>query len=146
MFCQEEQQKKRVRRSSQLVVDASGISGGQVWGDSADLDRAIRNLLDNAERHASKKISVSLTEDDTSVVFTVEDDGQGIPDSLRDGVFERFSRSDESRSRASGGTGLGLAIAREIFEAHGGTIEVVDGKLPGAYFEVRLSRPPASTD
>jgi len=66
--------------------------------------------------------------------------------SLRDGVFERFSRSDESRSRASGRSGLGLAIAREIFEAHGGTIEVVDGKLPGACFEVRLSRPPTSTD
>ena len=128
----------RIRGNSSLDVSTSRVSGGQVKGDEADLDRAIRNLIDNAERHASEQVSISLIEENDWVVLTVEDDGEGIPDSQRDSVFERFSRNDESRSREQGGAGLGLAIAREIFETHGGTVTIVEGTLVGASFEVRL--------
>ena len=76
--------------------------------------------------------------------LTVADDGPGLPEALRETVFERFARGETSRSREGGGTGLGLAIARAVVEAHGGTIAVAAG--PGATFVVTLpaARPDAA--
>jgi signal transduction histidine kinase len=62
-------------------------------------------------------------------VLIVADDGPGIPIGDRDRVFERFTRLDDARARATGGTGLGLAIARQVVEAHGGTIAATDEGL-----------------
>lgn len=111
--------------------------------DPDALTRVIRNLLDNAERHARSRVVLSVRETDGDVELVVADDGPGIPSDLRDHVFERFGRPDDDRSRGAGGAGLGLAIAREIVEAHGGTLTLEGDGLPaaGAVFVVRLPRP-----
>ena len=109
----------------------------RVQGDPDNLARAVRNLVDNAVRHATSTVAIRLSADDTSARIEIEDDGPGIPTADHDRVFERFVRLDESRARTSGGTGLGLAIAREIAHAHGGTLTLENGR-PGARFVLNL--------
>jgi signal transduction histidine kinase len=106
--------------------------------------RALRNLGDNAARHARTRISFALAAHDSAVVLAVDDDGPGIPDGDRDRVLERFVRLDDARARDAGGSGLGLAIASELVAAHGGTISIADSPLGGARIEVNLpgSGPP----
>jgi signal transduction histidine kinase len=128
-----------LRAKGQVEVDLSRVSGGQVVGDRHQLGRVVRNLLDNAERHARSRIAVELAADGDAVQLLVVDDGDGIPPEDRGRVFERFTRLDKGRARAEGGTGLGLAIAKAVVEAHGGTITVLDGD--GGRFAVRLPRP-----
>jgi signal transduction histidine kinase len=100
----------------------------------------VRNLLDNAQRHARTRIGLALAEDDGEVVLTIDDDGPGIPPERRDEVFERFARLDEARTPGDGRTGLGLAIARDIAERHGGSIVVTEAPIGGARFQARLPR------
>jgi len=132
----------RRHRTTEVELDTSRVSSGQVNGDPEALARAVTNLVDNALRHASATVLVTLEEHDGEVVLTVTDDGPGIPEAERERVFERFVRLDSSRARATGGTGLGLAIAREIVEDHGGRLELVDHEGAGARFAITL---PAST-
>ena len=73
---------------------------------------SVRNLLDNAARHADSTVTVALHESESAAVLSVVDDGPGIPPDQRDRVFERFARLDDARTRDDGGTGLGLAIAQ----------------------------------
>jgi signal transduction histidine kinase len=107
-------------------------------GDAAQLRRALRNLLDNAERHASGAVTMSLHEDGDSVELTVSDDGAGVPPEEQGRIFEPFARLDTHRARQAGGTGLGLAITRDIVRAHGGEINVGSADTGGARFTVRL--------
>jgi two-component system osmolarity sensor histidine kinase EnvZ len=109
-----------------------------VSGDPVALARVIGNLLDNAGRYAAR-CRVALAREGSWVSVAVEDDGPGIPEAEREAVFEPFYRLERSRNRATGGTGLGLAIARQIVEAHGGTITLDRSPaLGGARFVVRL--------
>jgi signal transduction histidine kinase len=120
----------------------TGIGPGtEVGGDESQLGRILRNLLDNAERHAAGAVHVTVLREGDAVVATVGDDGPGVPPGDRERVFERFTRLDDARARDAGGTGLGLSIAREIAVHHGGTLEATDGG-PGALFVLRL---PAAT-
>ncbi|WP_199516135.1 sensor histidine kinase [Nucisporomicrobium flavum] len=128
---------RRVTRPG-LTVGTSGIGGGRVSGDPAALAQVVRNLVDNAARHADSRIAVAVRRTGGTVELTVEDDGAGIPPEHREQVFERFVRLDEARARDAGGSGLGLAIVREIVAAHGGTVAVSDAKLGGARLTVRL--------
>jgi signal transduction histidine kinase len=113
-----------------------------VRGDRPALERLVRNLRDNAERHARGRVEVTVRRArDGRVELTVMDDGPGIPEPDREQVFERFTRLDTARSRDEGGSGLGLAIARATARAHGGDITVTDAPLGGAAFVVVL--PPA---
>lgn len=112
----------------------------RVQGDPTQLARALRNLADNAVRHAEGHVELGVQIRGGNVELTVEDDGPGIPEADRERVFQRFVRLDESRARASGGTGLGLAIAREITEAHGGTLRAEAGSC-GARFVMLLPEP-----
>jgi signal transduction histidine kinase len=130
---------KSLRAKGKVELDLSRVSGGQVMGDRHQLGRVVRNLLDNAERHARTRVAVELAADGDAVQLVVVDDGDGIPPDDRARVFERFTRLDKGRARAEGGTGLGLAIAKAVVEAHGGTIAVLDGE--GGRFAVRLPRP-----
>ncbi|GAA4552805.1 sensor histidine kinase [Amycolatopsis samaneae] len=117
-----------------------------VRGHRARLVRLVRNLLDNAERHAAGHIAVTVSTVDAEGVLTVTDDGPGIPADEREHVFDRFVRLDEARDRDTGGSGLGLAIAAEIAHTHHGTIEVAPGE-GGARLVVRLpalDRPPGT--
>jgi heavy metal sensor kinase len=131
---------RRVARSG-LDVDTTGVGPGRVRGDQTALAQVVRNLVDNAARHAGKALSVGVGENGAGVEVVVEDDGPGIPEEQRQRVFERFVRLDEARARDSGGSGLGLAIVKEIVAAHGGTVAVSSSDLGGARFVVRLPGP-----
>jgi signal transduction histidine kinase len=133
----------RLRASTTLTIDASAIGAGRVHGDAGLLGQVVRNLADNASRHATSRIALGLRQDAHTIVLTVDDDGDGIPPSQRDRVFERFVRLDDARARQSGGSGLGLSIVREIVRAHGGDVAVTSSALGGAALTVRL---PASED
>lgn len=128
----------RLRNRGTVRVNASGISGGQVQGDPAQLSRMVRNLVDNAERHANGVVELSVGERDGGVVLTVSDDGPGIPAEERTRVFERFTRLDDARARGTGGYGLGLAIVHEVVTAHGGIVIVDDTPGGGARLVVEL--------
>lgn len=133
----------RIRARTRVRVDLSGVSAGQVEGDPAQLGRAVRNLLDNAARHAASTVTVSVHEHDSTVEVHVADDGPGIPPEDRQRIFERFARLDDARTPHDG-TGLGLAIAREIVDTHRGTLLVEDNR-PGARFVMRLPTGPSSS-
>jgi signal transduction histidine kinase len=121
----------RLRPTTSKALDTRRVAPGPVRGDREDLRRLVRNLLDNAVRHASSRVVVSVGGHDGDVELAVADDGPGIAPHDRDRVFERFVRLDAGRSRGSGGSGLGLAIARAVAERHGGTVEIIDGRLDG---------------
>jgi signal transduction histidine kinase len=121
-----------------LAVDTSGVAASRVHGDAIALGQVVRNLVDNAARHAHSQLRVSVTPEPGRVVLVVEDDGPGIPVSDRQRVFERFVRLDEARARDIGGSGLGLAIVREVVAGHGGSVGVEDAPLGGARFVVQL--------
>ncbi len=120
-----------------LEVEAD-VAEARLRGDPQGLRRVVRNLLDNARRHASSRIVLRVSLEGDEVVAVVEDDGTGIPEAEREQVFERFARLGEARDRDAGGTGLGLAVVREIVEAHGGTVVAEEGEEGGARLVVRL--------
>ncbi len=128
---------KRLRQIGRVEVNAKAVSPVRVTGDPELLRRAIRNLVDNAERYASSTVTfqATLTRHDAEIV--IADDGKGVPEELRATLFNRFSRGDSSRVRGTGGTGLGLAIVAQIVALHGGTVEIAPTG-PGAHFVIRL--------
>jgi signal transduction histidine kinase len=123
-------------------VDPSQVSAGRVLGDPVQLDRLVRNVFENAVRHARGVVALSLRRADGEVVLTVDDDGAGIGPGDRGRIFDRFVRLEEARDRDSGGSGLGLAIVREIALAHGATVVVSESSLGGARFEIRFPAHP----
>ncbi|MBP2365294.1 sensor histidine kinase [Pseudonocardia parietis] len=111
----------------------------RVVGDRGQLVRVVRNLVDNAKRHAASTVVVSAREIDGVAVLDVDDDGNGVPEADRARVFERFVRLDEARSRGDGGSGLGLSIVSELVAAHGGTVAALAApELGGARFRVTV--------
>lgn len=127
----------RVRREGRLHIDVSGVDAVAVTGHAGRLARAVRNLVVNAERYARTSIRLSLQEADGHAVFTIADDGPGVPAAMQERVFERFGRADDARSTGTGGVGLGLSIVRDIVAAHGGTVQA-DPDRAGGSFTVRL--------
>ena len=116
-----------------------------VTGDDSRLRQVVANLLANARVHtpAGTAITVGLEVGDRAIL-TVADNGPGIPAEQQAALFERFTRGDESRSRAAGSTGLGLAIVRAVVEGHGGTVSV--DSVPGrTVFTVVLPLAPESS-
>ena len=137
---------QRLRARTNCEVDTSRISAAQVSGVRAELERVIRNLCDNAARHATGRITLASGERGGTALVSVADDGPGIPEHERSRVFERFARLDESRHAASGGTGLGLAITLDIVQRHGGSITVEEPENGGVNFIVCLpAKRPAPT-
>lgn len=124
--------------SHDLQVDVSAVEPVQVSGDPVLIEQALRNLVDNARRHARARIGIGVHRSGDAAVVTVDDDGVGVAPEHRRTIFERFVRLDPARTTAEGGAGLGLAIVDDIVAAHGGTVEVGDGPLPGARFTIRL--------
>ncbi|SDX29530.1 two-component system, OmpR family, sensor histidine kinase VicK [Marininema mesophilum] len=99
----------------------------KIYGDRDQLDQVLDNLISNAVKYTPEERSITVSarrRSDGFVVVAVSDRGIGIPQKDLALIFERFYRVDKARSRNMGGTGLGLAIAREIIEAHGGSIDI----------------------
>jgi signal transduction histidine kinase len=115
----------RLRRATEFVVQKD-ISPTRLVGDPVAVSRVIRNLLDNAVRHARSLISIRVESSGGAAVLTIADDGPGIPPAEREKVFGRFVRMDEDRARAGGGSGLGLAIVADVVAAHDGTVTIGD--------------------
>ena len=134
-----EQAADRLRRAGVRVV--TDVQAVRVLGDPDRLARVLRNLTDNAARHASSFVTLRLHAEADGAVLDVLDDGPGIPFAQRERVFERFVRLDESRTRSSGGTGLGLAIVAQIVKVHLGTVTIADAADGGALVRVSLPLP-----
>ncbi len=117
-----------------------------VIGDASRLHQVITNLVTNALRHAgdNAKVQIALRVEDNEekkerqVIIDVSDDGAGIPAEALPHLFERFYRTDVSRSRASGGSGLGLSIVKGLVESHRGSIDVSSTVGEGSCFTVTL--------
>ncbi|WP_282948021.1 ATP-binding protein [Cellulomonas endometrii] len=118
-----------------VTVDVRGA--GRARGDAVALGRVVRNLSDNALRHAAGRVVVDVRDGSVAVA----DDGPGVPEPDRERAFERFVRLDDARARGtSGGSGLGLAIAREVAREHGGDVVLTDAEPSGLRAELRLPR------
>jgi signal transduction histidine kinase len=133
---------RRLRAGGRVSVDIAGVTAVQVAGHAGQLTRAVGNLADNAARHATSTVTLTLAERDHSAVLAVSDDGPGIPPEDQERIFDRFTRLDDARTAGTGGAGLGLAIARDIVERHGGTLVVDPDHHPGARFVVTLPLSP----
>ncbi|GIG28332.1 HVA1 family protein [Cellulomonas marina] len=118
--------------SAEVPVHLEGA--GATRGDASALARVVRNLVENARRHATSRVEVHVAPG----LVVVDDDGGGIDPADRERVFERFVRLDAARERGTGGSGLGLAIAREIAREHGGDVVLGDSPLGGLRAQLRL--------
>ena len=100
--------------------------------------RLVYNLVENAIKynHLGGQVTVTADRKEKHVYLSVEDTGAGIPEELKERVFEPFFRVDKSRSRELGGVGLGLALVREIVRVHDGSITVKSNPSGGTIFEV----------
>lgn len=116
-----------------------------VLGDVDRLQQVVLNLVDNSSRIVGEggHVRVDLDAENGKAVLSVADDGPGIDEGDLPRLFDRFYRSDTSRTRQSGGSGLGLAIVRAIVGAHGGTIEATNAPAGGAKMTVTLPALPA---
>jgi two-component system, OmpR family, sensor kinase len=123
-------------------IDFSSNGAVFVPGDEARLRQVLGNLLQNANRHtpADTPVHVRVINTDDEAIIEVADEGPGMPTEDAGRVFERFWRSDPSRTRTSGGAGLGLAIVAAIANAHGGRAEVQSAPGNGSTFRVHLPR------
>ena len=128
----------RLRADSALRIDTRQVTAGRVVGDPSGLLRVLRNLADNAARHAASVVAFSIRSDGGMVTVAVDDDGPGIPAVDRTRVLDRFVRLGDARARDEGGSGLGLAIVAELVAAHGGTVTIATASLGGARVAVTL--------
>lgn len=124
-------QEKAIHLAAQC--DAVTMTGSDIL-----LYRLVYNLVENAIKYNTPggTVTVGADRQDKHIRLTVADTGTGIPEELKERVFEPFFRLDKSRSRALGGVGLGLALVREIVNVHGGSISVKDNPDGGTTFEV----------
>ena len=128
----------RLRSATSKRVDTSGVNAVRVQGDADALRRMLRNVGENAVRHASSRVDVTLVERGEEVVLTIDDDGPGIPATERARVLQRFVRLDDARSRDEGGSGLGFSIVDEVVRAHGGSMSIEQSPLGGARIVITL--------
>lgn len=128
------------RRIALEVLDGPGTP--EVLGDEARLRQVLSNLVVNALQHTPEAadITVRVGTDGDDAILEVADEGPGMSPEDAQRVFERFYRTDSSRTRRSGGTGLGLSIVDSLVFAHGGTVRVTTAPGQGCCFHVSLPR------
>ncbi len=134
---------RRLQPMTDHTISASLVPA-RVRGDAHRLGQVLRNILDNANRHARSTITIELTSGPNGVEVVIDNDGDPVPEADRHRIFERFVRLDQSRSRESGGSGLGLAIAAGIMSAHHGTITAT--QAPGGDCRFVMHLPSGSVD
>lgn len=123
-----------------IVIDEELPKRAEIHADEQKIRQLILILVDNAVKYTPEhgRISVRVQEEKGNVELFVSDTGIGIAPEHQERIFERFYRVDKARSRRMGGNGLGLAIAREIVEAHGGSITLESEPGKGTTFRVQL--------
>ena len=127
-------------------IDHGGVEAVEVSGREGPLQQVFRNLVDNARSFSAPEgeVRLALSRERDEALATVEDDGPGLPPENLETIFERFYTSRPKGAAFGGNSGLGLSIARQIIEAHGGTIRaenrMAGSKIIGARFLVRLPR------
>jgi two-component system OmpR family sensor kinase len=127
--------REHVAGSERLVTR---LEAATVSGDRDRLVQVVANLVDNALVHGEGPVVIGLAREGGHAVLDVDDDGPGVPAADRGRVFDRMVRLDPARGRRpTAGSGLGLPIARGIAEAHGGSVDLLDGAA-GARFRLRL--------
>jgi signal transduction histidine kinase len=142
---------ERIYADHGVVVDIAGERDLQFRGERQDLEEMVGNLIDNAAKYGGGRVFVTVAREvrpaGPVVAIHVEDDGAGIPERLREQMFERGRRLDS----ALPGTGLGLAIVRDVAEIYGGSVELGDSEdLGGLHAILRLparprgEKPPAT--
>ena len=121
-----------------LVLLGDVADGLLIYGNRQLLAQIISNLLDNALKYvpAGSEVKLRAQQQDSQIKVVVEDGGPGIPPTMRDKVFERFTRLDPSRTMA--GSGLGLSLAKAFVELHHGTIAITKSPLGGSAFILDL--------
>jgi two-component system OmpR family sensor kinase len=140
---------KDVPGTQKMTLKLLSLSGAKLPDDfklEAEVNewqiiQVLVNLIENAKRFSEPKGQIEIaigSKTEGEVILEVIDHGEGIPKQLREKIFERFYRADNSRNRDTGGTGLGLAIVKEIVSLHKGRIEVRETKGGGATFRVKL--------
>lgn len=120
-------------------VTVHGDARTPVLGRSQALKRCLQNLLDNALAYG-RRAEITVRDEGGAVNIAISDDGPGIPESEMEKVFEPFYRVEGSRNRNSGGSGLGLSIARNIAQAHGGSVRLRNLATGGLEATLRLPR------
>lgn len=127
----------RLRAMTTLQITAD-IAPVRVLGDPARLTQVIRNISDNAVRHARHAIHLADRSEGNGVMIVIDNDGDPVPVERREAIFDRFTRLHEARDRDSGGSGLGLAIVRSLVDSHGGRVRTTDSPAGWCRFEVWL--------
>lgn len=136
--------KDRKLRFSVLTLSGAKLSKDErIFAEvnEGQIRQVLVNLIENAKRFSPNNSSIEIgvgQKAEDEVIIDVIDHGEGVPKQLREKIFERFYRADNSRNRDTGGTGLGLAIVKEIVLLHKGRIEVRDTPQGGATFRVKL--------
>lgn len=126
---------KRLQSLTERI--ASGVT---LTADASKLRQVLDNLIENAVKYTPDggAIHVSMAKQGRFVVWTVKDNGVGIPAGDQSHIFDRFYRVDKARSRETGGTGLGLSIVRQLVTLHGGDISVQSTPGKGSAFTVKF--------
>jgi two-component system sensor histidine kinase GlrK len=137
-------------RAHRLRLDLK-VDEVSLRADRAKLKLILDNLISNAVKFTPDGGAISmrarLETDGRGIVLDVVDSGPGIPPEERPRIFEAFYQGATPHGSLVRGTGIGLSVVQEFVHAHGGTIEIVDGDLPGAHFRVRIPvKPPASPE
>jgi len=125
---------QRLYADQHLAFDINVDAADAVRVDRVDFDEILGNLLDNACKWTTSRVAITSTNGGQRLAICVDDDGGGIPPSMRQAVLQRGVRADE----AAPGSGLGLAIARELTELYGGTLTLEDAPAGGLRARVEL--------
>jgi signal transduction histidine kinase len=125
---------QRIYSSRGLTIEVDVGPELCVRGRREDLEEMLGNLLDNACKWAKSTVKIHSAQEKDAVIVTIEDDGRGLPASMREIVLQRGVRADE----AAPGSGLGLAIVRDLTELYGGTISLEDSSMGGVRARLRL--------
>jgi len=130
-------ERESVKKNISILVEGTE---SHVNADKDRLNQVLTNLISNAVKYSAEscKIIVKVTENEQNGLLIVEDNGIGIPEKDLPFIFERFYRTDQSRSRLTGGAGIGLAIVKSIVTAHGGTVTVESSEGSGSRFTIAL--------
>ena len=134
-----------VFQKNQVLVEANLEKAPQIFDANAGyLTLALKNILLNAAKHSTlgSTVTLAVTQDGPNIIFSVKDQGEGIPAESLPYIFDHFYRADTARNRATGGTGIGLSLAMALVKLHGGSIVAESTPGDGAKFTVRIPPPP----